>query len=203
MKTSKILLAITAATVLGLGAVQATQISGTVGFTSAANTTGGTFTPALGGGGTVNFNNPLHVNFGTDDYGTVPVGTDATFTSITFDSSGNLTSTNVPEWTFTVAGTTYSFDLLSLSAASFHSGNPNALALMGEGTAHITGAINRDDTLATFALQGTGKGFTFTILQASNTAVPNVPEGGSALALLGLGLIAVEGLRRKFKLAKA
>src|SRR6266404_218472 len=191
MKTSKILLAITAATVLGLGAAQATQINGTVGFTSAANTTGGTFNPALGGGGTVNFNNPLHVDFGTDDYSTVPVGTDVNFASITFDGSGNLTSTNVPEWTFTVGGTTYSFDLLSLSSASFQvssPGHPSALALMGEGTAHITGF---DDTFATFALQGTGKGFTFTILQASNTAVPT-PEGGSALALLGLGLVAVE-----------
>jgi hypothetical protein len=197
MKTSKILLAITAATVLGLGAAQATQINGTVGFTSAANTTGGTFVPALGGGGTVNFNNPLHVDFGTDDYATVPVGTDVNFTSITFNSSGTLTSTNVPEWTFTVGLTTYSFDLLSLSTASFHSGNPNALALMGEGTVHITGF---DDTFATFALQGTGKGFTFTILQASNTAVPT-PEGGSALALLGLGLVAVEGLRRKLAAA--
>jgi hypothetical protein len=197
MKTSKILLAITAATVLGLGAAQATQINGTVGFTSAANTTGGTFVPALGGGGTVNFNNPLHVDFGTDDYATVPVGTDVNFTSITFNGSGNLTSTNVPEWTFTVGLTTYSFDLLSLSTASFHSGNPNALALMGEGTVHITGF---DDTFATFALQGTGKGFTFTILQASNTAVPT-PEGGSALALLGLGLVAVEGLRRKLAAA--
>jgi hypothetical protein len=194
MKTSKILLAIAAAMVLGLGVAQATQINGTVGFTSAANTTGG-FVTQSGGNTTVNFNNPLHVDFGTDDYATVPVGTDVTFASITFDGSGHLTSTNVPEWTFTVGMTTYSFDLLSLSAASFHSGNPNALALVGEGTAHITGFA---DTFATFALQGTGKGFTFTILQASNTAVPT-PEGGSALALLGLGLVAVEGLRRKLK----
>src|SRR5437868_9071918 len=200
MKTSKILLAIVAATVLGLGVANATLISGTVGFTSAANSTGGSFTPAFGGAGTVNFNNPLHVDFGTDDYATVPVGTDVHFNSITFDGSGNLTSTNVPEWTFTVGLTNYSFDLLSLSSASFHSGTPNALALMGEGTVHITGF---DDTTATFALQGTGKGFTFTILQASNTAVPGVPEGGSALALLGLGLVAVEGLRRKLKFARA
>src|SRR5205807_10636599 len=119
MKTSKILLAIVAATVLGLGAANATQISGTIGFTSAANASGGTFTPDGSGGGTINFNNPLHVNFGTDDYSGVPVGTDATFTSITFDSGGNLTSTNVPEWTFAVGGTTFSFDLLSLTSASF------------------------------------------------------------------------------------
>jgi hypothetical protein len=198
MKTSKILLAILAATVLGLGAVQATQIDGTVGFTSAANASGGTFTPDGSGGGTVTFNNPLHVNFGTGDYATVPVGTDATFAPITFDSAGHLVGGgNIPEWTFTVGSTLYSFDLLSLQSASFESGNPNALAMMGQGTVHITGF---DDTFATFAVQGTGKGFTFTILQASNTAVPT-PEGGSALALLGLGLIAVEGLRRKLAAA--
>jgi hypothetical protein len=171
----------------------ATQINGTIGFTSAAGSSGGSASVDGSGNVTIHFNNPLHVNFGTDDYSTT-VGSAVNFASFTFDSGGNLLSPNVPEWTFTVGTTVYSFDLLSLSTASFHTGSPNALAVMGEGTAHITGF---DDTFATFSLQGTGRGFTFTILQASNTAVPNVPDSGSAVALLGLGLVALEGLRRK------
>ena len=67
MKASKIIIAIVAATALGLGAAQATQITGTIGFTSAPNPPGSIH--ANGGGSfTLNFNNPLHVNFGTDDY---------------------------------------------------------------------------------------------------------------------------------------
>lgn len=204
MKSVKTILAIAAATVVGLGFAapyaKATQISGTIGFTSAPNSSGGSITQS-GGNTTVTFNNPMHVNFGSDDYTgvvTVPEQT-VNFAPITFNSSGTLVSSNTPEWSFTIGATTYSFDLTNLVSASFTTGSPNMLALTGEGTAHITGF---EDTFATFALQGTGKGFSFTILQASNTAVPHVPEGGSAVALLGLGLVAVEGLRRKLVLAK-
>ena len=71
-------------------------------------------------------------------------------------------------------------------SASFDPGSPNSLSLSGEGVVKITGF---EDTFATFALQGTGEGFTFTILQASNTAVPNVPDNGSPVAFFGLALI--------------
>lgn len=195
MKTAKIL-AIVAATALGLGAAQATQINGTVGFTSATNHPmgpGGNVVSNGGGSFTLNFNNPLSVNFGTDDYiGTT--GTDVTFSAITFQNGVGLIGTNVPEWSFTVGAKSYSFDLLSLSVATFHNG---ALTLMGEGVAHISGFTN---TQANFALEATGSHLTFDILQPSNTAVP-APDGGSALALLGIGLVAVEVLRRKLATA--
>ena len=94
MKASKIIIAIVAATALGLGAAQATQITGTIGFTSAPNPPGSIH--ANGGGSfTLNFNNPLHVNFGTDDYSGVPVPTDVNFAPITFTNGGGLTSSNV------------------------------------------------------------------------------------------------------------
>jgi VPDSG-CTERM motif len=207
MKTSKVILAIVAATALGLGAAQATQISGTIGFTSATNHPGGPGGSIVNNGGgsfTLNFNNPLSVNFGTDDYGTVPVPTDVNFTSVVFQNNGGLTSSNSPLWTFTVGAgpgaVTFSFDLLSLSVASFHDGGVggvSALNLMGDGIAHITGF---EDTKAIFALEATGTHLTFAILQPSNTAVPT-PDGGSALALLGIGLVGVEVLRRKLATA--
>lgn len=190
-----------ATTVLGLAIVaphaKATQINGTIGFSSAPNSIGGHFSKS-GGTTTVSFNNPMHVDFGNDDYaGTV--GQAVNFATFSFTGSGTsatLTAPKTPEWTFTIGAKTYSFDFLNLESASVHSGTPNAIALMGDGMVQITG---RQDTFATFALEGTGKRLTFDIIQSSNTAVPsNVPEGGSAWVLLGLGLIVVEGLRRKF-----
>jgi VPDSG-CTERM motif len=204
MKTSKIILAIVAAAALGVGAAQATQINGSIGFTSATNHPGGPGGNIVNNGGgsfTLNFNNPLSVNFGNGDYLGVPIPTDVNFTPITFQNGVGLTGTNEPLWTFTVGtgstAVTYSFDLLSLSTATFHNGNPSALVLMGDGLAHITGL---EDTEANFALEATGNHLTFAILQPSNTAVPT-PDAGSALALLGIGLVAVEGLRRKLATA--
>ena len=180
---------------------QATQITGSVGFTSAPNSSGGSIVSNGGGSYTLNFNNPMHVDFGLGDYTAVPVGTTTNFASVTFQNGGGLTSTNVPEWTFTVgtgaSAVTYSFDLLSLSVAVFHNGATSGLNLMGDGVAHITGF---EDTEAIFALEATGTHLTFAILQPSNTAVPT-PDAGSALALLGIGLVAVEGLRRKLAAA--
>lgn len=202
MKLIKSLVAGLTAIVVASGlavSAQATQINGTVGFTSAPNSSGGSLVNNGGGSFTLNFNNPLHVNFGTGDYNTIPtlVGSDVTFTPITFTNGGGLTSTNTPLWTFTANGMTYSFDLLSLSTATFHNGNPSALTLMGDGIAHITGF---EDTKAIFAVEATGNHLTFAILQPSNTAVPT-PDAGSALALLGIGLVAIEGLRRKLATA--
>jgi len=204
MKTSKIIVAIVAATALGLGAAQATQINGTVGFTSATNHPGGPGGGIVNNGGgsfTLNFNNPLSVNFGTDDYSGVPIPTDVNFSPITFQNGVGLIGTNVPEWTFTVgtgaSAVTYSFDLLSLSVAVFHNGATSGLNLMGDGVAHITGFEN---TEAVFALEATGNHLTFAILQPSNTAVPT-PDAGPALALLGIGLLGVEALRRKLATA--
>ena len=181
-----------------LSSAQATQINGTIGFTSAANATGGSLVNNGGGSFTLNYSNPMTVNFGNGDY-TGTVGATTNFASITFTNGGGLTSPNVPEWTFAVGGKTYSFDLLKLSTATFQPGNISALTLMGDGVAHITGF---EDTHANFALEATGHHLTFDILQPSNTAAP-APDGGSTLALLGIGLVTVEALRRKLSFSKA
>jgi len=178
---------------------QATQINGNIGFTSAPNPSGGFLVNNGGGSFTLNFNNPMHVDFGDGDY-TGTVGATTNFASITFTNGGGLTSPNVPEWTFTVGGTTYSFDLLSLSEANFHNGSPSSITLMGDGVAHITGF---EDTTANFALEATGRHLSFAILQPSDAAFPAVPDGGSTLALLGIGLVAVQALRRKLNFSKA
>ena len=199
MKSTKQILAGLLAMGIAAGfalSAQATQINGTIGFTSAPNSSGGSLVNNGGGSFTLNFSNPQHVDFGNGDY-TGTVGATATFAPITFTNGGGLTSTNTPEWTFTIGATTYSFDLLSLMTATFHVDpitHVSALTLMGDGTVHITGL---EDTEAIFALEATGHRLSFAILQPSNTAVPETPDAGSTVALLGIGLIAVEGLRRK------
>ncbi len=206
MKLTKTLIAMLGAVALaGVCGANAAQINGTVGFTSAPNSAAGSAS-LHNGVTTIHFNNPMLVNFGSGDYtGTESSAT--TFTDFSFSGSGTSATLTggavVPEWTFMSGGKTYSFDLLNLMSGTFTPNvghGLNALSLQGEGVAHITGF---QDTMATFSLQGTGTRFTFTILQSSNTALPSngVPEGGSALSLLGLGLVAVEALRRKLATA--
>src|SRR3954453_6565589 len=155
MKSTRLILAGLMAIGIAAGfalSAQATQINGTIGFTSAPNANGGALVNNGGGSFTLNFSNPQHVDFGNGDY-TGTVGTTATFAPITFTNGGGLTSTNTPEWTFTIGATTYSFDLLSLMTATFHVDpitHVSALTLMGDGTVHITGL---EDTEAIFALE--------------------------------------------------
>ncbi len=195
MKLTKTILAAVAATVLGglASTAQAVMIDGTIGF---FNPNGGTASQSMGVTN-VHFTPPITVNFTTGDYSGAE-GSMVAFNDISFSGSGTgaaLTSTNSPEWSFMSNGKAFSFDLLNLTSATFSKGKPNALSLQGFGIAHITGF---EDTKASFSLQGTGSGFTFTILQASTTAIPSVPDGGSAVALLGIALVGIEGLRRKF-----
>jgi hypothetical protein len=204
MKITKSLLAGLIAMVVAAGfalSAEATLINGTIGFTSADNH------PGAGGGGsvtqlgtntTITFNNPLSVDFGIGDF-TGTSGSDVTFTDFTFSGSGNTATlvggSVIPLWTFTTGTATYSFDLLSLMSATFTAGGNNALDLSGEGIMHITGF---EDTIATFSLHANGHVFTFDILQAGNAANGQaVPDAGSAVSLLGLGLLGLEVLRRK------
>lgn len=202
MKNLKIALATAFATVAIVASPQAraTPITGTIGFTTAPHLAGGQVIPG-GGLTTITFHNPIQVDFGTGNYSTT-AGSVVDFNPISWSGSGQsaiLASSNNPEWSFTLGAITYSFDLPDLMSASFNPGSPNSLSLSGEGVVKITGF---EDTFATFALQGTGDGFSFTIIQASNTALPGVPDSGSALALLGVGLVAVEVLRRKLASAE-
>ena len=203
MKLSKTLLAVVAAvaSVGLLSSANATLINGTIGFTSADNH------PGAGGGGsvtqlgtntTINFNNPLSVDFGIGDFAGTN-GSNVTFTNFTFNGSGNSATlvggSVIPLWTFTSGTNTFSFDLSHLMSATFTAGGNNALDLSGEGVVHIT---NFQDTLAMFSLHANGHVLTFDILQAGNSANGQaVPDAGSAVSLLGLGLLGLEVLRRK------
>jgi len=95
-------------------------------------------------------------------------------------------------WTTTFGGQTFSFQLLTSMVVS-----QNARFLQVSGTGIVSGT-GFDNTAGLWSFSssksdgGTAATFSF---QANTTAVP---EGGSALALLGIALVGVEVLRRKF-----
>ena len=206
MKSSKALLLALLAGVLGTGLLsqqaQAVGINGTISFT------GGSGSVVQNGGSTTVdflFGDLFNVNSGIGDY-TGAVGGSSNFTDITYTGSGPgaiLTSSNSPEWTFTIGGLTYSYNLLALTSAAFTNGAVSSLTINGTGVATITGGTSTfEPTFASFSLQGTGNGVNLVIFQASDTAVgQRVPDGGPAVALLGLALVGVEGLRRKLRAA--
>ena len=119
------------------------------------------------------------------DYSSVPNGTAATFSNITFNpiTLGQL-------WTFTVGPDTYSFTLDSISVDLQ---NSQTLVLTGTGTASITGF---DDTAGTWSITANSDGQSLSF--SSGAAVsPRVPDGGTSIALLGLSLLGIAGIRRK------
>ena len=119
----------------------------------------------------------------TGDYSGL-AGAAVTMTAFTFDPFpvGGV----VPLWTIPSSPGT-SFDLLALNVA-FES--PTALLLTGSGIAHKTG---RDDTPGTWVLSANTLGTTFSFSSTNSS----VPDGGTTVALLGMGLVGVEGMRRK------
>ena len=115
------------------------------------------------------------------------LGTPAvTMNGFTFNPfSGAIT----PLWTFVSAGNTYSFDLTALTSRQ-QTGN-NTLTLFGTGTLHITGFT---DTPGNWNFTANQFGDTFSF-SSSNGAVA-APDSGSAVALLGIALAGIEGVRR-------
>ena len=145
---------------------------------------------------TLTFTNPWHVIADDGDYASVPASTAVTFNTIKYTGTGTsatLTAPVIPQWTFTFGGKTYSFDLTALTNAVVSS---TAMSLAGTGTAHI-GSLSAP---ASWALQGTGTKFTFKFSSSTTTAVP---DGGSAVALLGIALAGIEGARRLIRARKA
>jgi len=180
-----------AAGLLGASSAAAATITGGVTFSGLANTDG-PITTATAITSVPNFN----VLAGTGDYAAIPFNTAGTMTGFGFNPS---TTPITPLWSFTFGGLTYSFDLLTINVDSQ---TANDITLSGTGVAKITGFT---DTPGNFFLTlnppdvNSGAGYRFGFSSGVDT---NVPEGGSAIALLGLSLLGLEGARRRVKAAK-
>jgi hypothetical protein len=147
---------------------------------------------------------PLSVTNATGDF--IPiVGSQANF-NLPIRWTGSDSSVNLldvlpgvggPAWGILIAGDGFATGtFFSLKSVTF---NEDSLTLIGRGTTQMISGdpLVLKDSAARIVIQGTGQDFTYN-LTVVTTAV--TPEGGSGLGLLAIGLVglvAVEGLRRK------
>jgi len=144
---------------------------------------------------------PLSVTSATGDF--IPtVGSQANFNlAIRWTGSGSsvtlldvLPGVGGPAWNVPIAGANgfATGTFFSLQSVTF---DEDSLTLIGMGTTQIISGdpLVQKDSAARIVIQGTGQDFTYN-LTVVTTAVPEV---GSTLGLLAIGLVAVERLRRK------
>lgn len=119
---------------------------------------------------------------------------------VTFFAPWNFNSGPIMNfWSFNSPGGNFRFDLTASTISS-----QNSMFLTVSGTGFIRGTNSMGDSFTptagnwAFTIQdsSSGGGATFTFSFSADTSAV-VPEGGSALALLGIGLVAVEAIRRK------
>ena len=144
---------------------------------------------------------PLSVTGATGDF-TPFLGSQAIFNlAIRWTGSGSsvtlldvLPGVGGPHWDAPIVGANGSATgtFFSLKSVTF---DEDSLTLIGMGTTQTTSGdpLVQKDSAARIVIQGTGQDFTYD-LTVVTTAVPEV---GSTLGLLAIGLVAVEGLRRK------
>jgi hypothetical protein len=128
----------------------------------------------------------------TGSFASVALGTAVTMSTFGWSPA---TTPVTPLWSFTSGGSLYSFDLLSVAVATQ---NSTFLNLTGTGTLKKGAPGALDPTTGVWSLSlsnpsGSDTTLSFTF-QESTTAVP---EGGSALSLLGISLVSLGVLRKK------
>jgi hypothetical protein len=194
----KIILAVLATVFVS---AQAYAFDGTISF-SGTMTQKGSFSMVTTNHFNADWQTSLVPNTGA--YAGVPPMTSVTLFDFSF--SGNNTGTPTilsggsPQWSFTYLGVEYSFNLEALDSANttFIPGVGRSIAETGHGTAFITG---QGSAAAIWSLSGViGQGFTFGV---QTLAAGNAPDGGSAVALLGIALAGIEGVRRVIRARKA
>ena len=153
--------------------------------------------------GQISPHGPLSVTSATGDF--IPtVGSQANFNlPIRWTGSGSsvnlldvLPGVGGPAWNILIAGDGFATGtLFSLKSVTF---DEDSLTLIGRGTTQMISGdpLVLKDSAARIVIQGTGQDFTYNLTVVTTA----VPEDGSGLGLLAIGLVglvAVEGLRRK------
>src|SRR5436190_21903320 len=144
---------------------------------------------------------PLSVTSATGDF--IPImGSQANFNlAIRWTGSGSsvtlldvLPGVGGPAWDTPIAGANgfATGTFFSLNSVTF---DEDSLTLIGMGTTQIISGdpLVQKDSAARIVIQGTGQDFTYNLTVVATA----VPEAGSTLDLLAIGLVAVERLRRK------
>jgi len=146
---------------------------------------------------------PLSVTGATDDFAPV-MGSQATFDlAIRWTGSDSsvtlldvLPGAGGPAWNAPIPGANgfATGTFFTLKSATF---DEDSLTLIGMGTTQLTSGnpLVQKHSPARIVIQGTGQDFTYDLTVVTTA----LPEGGSGLGLLAIGLVAVEGLRRMHK----
>src|SRR6266403_4288847 len=144
---------------------------------------------------------PLSVTGATGDFSPI-LGSQANFDlAIRWTGSGSsvtlldvLPGVGGPAWNSPIVGAngfpTGTF--FSLQSVTF---DEDSLTMIGMGRTQVVSGdpLVLKHSAARIVIQGTGQDFTYNLTVVTTA----VPEGGSGLGLLAIGLVAVEGLRRK------
>lgn len=104
----------------------------------------------------------------------------------------NPSTPYVSLWTATSGPLTASFDLTGINIVIQ---NNTFLNISGSGMLNLTG---KDPTPGSFTFTVTENGGVFGFGSAATAKPRPVPEGGASLALIGLGLLGIEGARRRW-----
>ena len=147
---------------------------------------------------TVNFTNPWSVVASTGIFAGTN-GSSVTMSSFTFTGDGATAVCTVcpkTQWSFVSGGNTYKFSLESLQTAATR---PTTIAAQGLGTVTISGGPSAGTYGGSWSISGSGSGLKYSFSFVTTT----VPDGGSAVALLGIALTGIEAGRRLIRSRKA
>ena len=146
---------------------------------------------------TVTFGTNWKVLAGSGDY-TGTTGAAVTYTSFTYTTAtGSITSPAAPFtlWSFVSGGKTYTFALDN--PITQNTNTATFFQITGTGIGYING---KDPTTGSWSLTGSPSGTAFKFVSSSVTTF--VPDGGSAVALLGIALAGIEGVRKVIRVRK-
>jgi len=175
MKNLNLALALSAA--LALGAARATPITGTINFDGEAKVNTGDLLTAT------SFTSISGVSVVPVESGNYvgTTGAPVTFTPFSFTASAVT-----PLWAFTVGSTSYWFNATgTIDVTQFSIKNAKFLNLSGSGMAYETGYC---PTPGTWSITDTSTGGEMTFAFGADTTVP---DSGSTVLLIGLGLAGV------------
>jgi hypothetical protein len=123
-------------------------------------------------------------------------GAFATFKPITWTGTASsavlVGGPIIEEW---VAGNSSGQAQFDLQSLTFAMATAHDLSIIGKGTVFVTGSTTLLPTGATFDIESHGSFIDFSYNVSALTVT--TPDGGSTLGLLAVGLVAIEGLRRK------
>src|SRR5947207_5659325 len=144
---------------------------------------------------------PLSVTGATGDFSPI-LGSQANFDlAIRWTGSGSsvtlldvLPGVGGPAWNSPIVGANgfATGTFFSLQSVTF---DEDSLTMIGMGRTQVVSGdpLVLKHSAARIIIQGTGQDFTYNL----TVVTTSLPEGGSGLGLLAIGLVAVEGLRRK------